>query len=259
MLNVRLTKNFNRNARNRVSFLRFLGLGSLLLLGVSCATSPKTTTHMVISVPDQRLVLLDKGVPVKSYPVSTAWKGVGDRPGSDCTPVGRMRVYAKIGDNARPGTVFKGRRPTGEIVKPDSPGRDPIVSRILWLEGTQKCNANAKNRYIYIHGTAAERDIGRPASWGCIRMKSKDVIDLYKRIARGATVDVKTSHLATREIPGGDRAMITAAKRREDRREPDPTVGDPSSEIMAAASPSSRKPLGVDSRQGPRVVSRKME
>jgi len=202
--------------------------------------------HMVVSVPDQRMVLMDKGVPVKSYAVSTAWKGLGDKPGSACTPVGRMRVYAKIGDNARPGTVFKGRRPTGEIVKPDSPGRDPIVSRILWLEGTQKCNVNAKNRYIYIHGTAAERDIGRPVSYGCIRMKSKDVIDLYKRVARGATVDVKTSHLAAREIPNSDRTMLATAKKREQQRVPVPGMRPASPEIMAAAAPFSRSPLGSE-------------
>ncbi len=259
MLNVRLTKNSTSASKCLGTALRILAMSGFFLLGVSCSTTPKTTMHMVVSVPDQRLVLLDKGVPVKSYPVSTARKGLGDKPGSDCTPVGRMRVYAKIGDNARPGTVFKGRRPTGEIVKPDSPGRDPIVSRILWLEGTQKCNANAKNRYIYIHGTAAERDIGRPVSWGCIRMKSKDVIDLYKHVVRGATVDVKTSHLASREIPGGERAMLAAAKRREKPTVSSPQFGEPSAEILAAAAPSGRKPLGGDSNRSPRVVSRELE
>jgi lipoprotein-anchoring transpeptidase ErfK/SrfK len=104
-----------------------------------------------------------------------------------------MYVHEKIGGGAKPGTVFKSRRPTGEVVKPNAPGRDPIVSRILWLEGQERANANTKERMIYIHGTPEERNIGRPASYGCIRMKSKDVIDLYDRVGVGTGVVVKAS------------------------------------------------------------------
>ncbi len=254
MFIMRLLKNLTCRRAGAIA-LKASALASLLLMGASCSTTPKTTMHMVVSVPDQRMVLMDKGVPVKSYPVSTSKFGLGDRPGSNYTPLGRMRVYSKIGDNAKPGTVFKGRRPTGEVVKPNSPGRDPIVSRILWLEGTQRCNAGAKNRYIYIHGTPEERNIGRPASYGCIRMKSKDVIDLYKRVARGATVDVKPSHLALRELPGSDRAMIAEAKRREEMQQNRPGPA----EIMAAASPSTRSPLGSGSAGETRVVAQKIE
>jgi len=258
MLIVRHAKNSKFNPQRLAALLRRGGMGALLLLGVSCATAPKTTTHMVVSVRDQRLVLMDEGVPVKSYPVSTSKEGLGDTPRSNRTPVGRMRVCAKIGDKARPGTVFKGRRPTGEIVKPNSPGRDPIVTRILWLEGTQKCNANARDRYIYIHGTPEERNIGRPVSYGCIRMRSKDVIDLYRRVSNGATVDVKPSHLASREIPASDKAMMAAAQRRESEIAP-PSPGDGEAEIMAAAAPSSRSPLGTGAGPNPQVASREIE
>jgi hypothetical protein len=90
---------------------------------------------------------------------------------------------------------FHGRRPTGEIVKPNSPGRDPIVSRILWLRGLQFQNARAFSRAIYIHGTAEEWKIGTPASYGCIRMRSQDVIHLFDIVGVGAEVDVTMDSL----------------------------------------------------------------
>ena len=86
--------------------------------------------------------------------------------------------------------VFKDRRRTGEIVSEDSPGRDPIVSRILWLKGKEPQNANAYGRYIYIHGTPEERNIGLPVSYGCIRMRSRDVIELYDTVGKGALVTI---------------------------------------------------------------------
>ena len=97
----------------------------------------------------------------------------------------------KIGGGARPGTVFKSRRPTGEVVRPNSPGRDPIISRIIWLEGLDRFNHNTKERLIYIHGTPEERTIGYPTSYGCVRMRSRDVIDLYDRIRVGTRVYIK--------------------------------------------------------------------
>jgi hypothetical protein len=101
-----------------------------------------------------------------------------------------MEVAQKIGTGSRVGTVYKGRRPTGEVIRPNAPGRDPIVTRIMWLRGQDSGNANTKGRMIYIHGTPEERAIGRPASYGCIRMKSNDDIDLYRRIGVGADVKV---------------------------------------------------------------------
>jgi lipoprotein-anchoring transpeptidase ErfK/SrfK len=97
--------------------------------------------------------------------------------------------------------VFKSRRPTGEILKPNAPGRDPIVSRILWLHGKEWQNRNTFRRCIYIHGTPEEWRLGTPASYGCIRMSSNDVIDLYKRIGVGAEVQVIRGSL--KETPAG--------------------------------------------------------
>lgn len=143
---------------------------------------------LVVSVKDQKLLLVRDGQPVKTYKVSTSKFGLGDSLKSNRTPLGRLKVTRKIGDNAPPGAVFKSRKPTGEVIRPNAPGRDPIVSRILWLRGTQKENRNAFRRYIYIHGTPEERRLGSPASFGCIRMGGRDVIDLYNRVGVGADV-----------------------------------------------------------------------
>ena len=106
---------------------------------------------MIVSVRDQRLLLVCHGKPIKSYKISTSKFGIGDRNGSYCTPLGRMEVSRKIGDNAPAGAVFKRRQLTGEVIRPDAPGRDPIVSRILWLRGTEAANrhAFARCRVVY--------------------------------------------------------------------------------------------------------------
>ncbi|WP_411827451.1 L,D-transpeptidase family protein [Luteolibacter sp. AS25] len=145
---------------------------------------------MIVSVRDQKMLLLRDGKPVKSYPISTSKFGVGDIPNSNRTPLGRMKVAKKIGGGEPAGAVFKSRRPTGEILKPNAPGRDPIVSRILWLTGTEGNNKNAFRRYIYIHGTPEQYRLGSPASYGCIRMGTHDVVDLYNRVGTGADVYV---------------------------------------------------------------------
>jgi lipoprotein-anchoring transpeptidase ErfK/SrfK len=155
----------------------------------SCAT-PDTRHRIVISIPEQRLALLDNGVLVATYPVSTSKFAIGDAPGSRATPLGELQIEKKIGDAAPLGTVFKDRRPTGEVLVPDAPGRDPIVTRILWLRGLETQNANAYGRYIYIHGTAEERNIGKRASYGCIRMRSRDVIQLYDIVGWRARVTI---------------------------------------------------------------------
>lgn len=152
----------------------------------SCATDNR---HVVeISIPQQRMALYQDGIKVREYPVSTSKFGIGDTPRSNFTPIGKMEVAKKIGGGAPSGTVFKSRKPTGEILPPDAPGRDPIVSRILWLRGTEPQNMNAYERYIYIHGTAEERTIGTKSSYGCIRMRSRDIIDLYEFVGNGAKV-----------------------------------------------------------------------
>lgn len=149
-----------------------------------------TRNKMIVSVRDQKMLLVRDGIPVKSYNISTSKFGIGDRPGSNHTPLGRLQVAKKIGGNAPMGSVFKSRRPTGEILKPNAPGRDPIVTRILWLTGTEGRNQNTFRRTIYIHGTPEEKRLGSPASYGCIRMGSRDVADLYNRIGTGADVFV---------------------------------------------------------------------
>jgi len=176
-----------RLSRASAGWLMMIGAAALLS---SCGSHVDTRNKMIISARDQRLLLISEDNPIKSYRVSTSKYGLGSRAGSKQTPLGRMAVARKIGGGARPGTVFKSRRPTGEILKPNAPGRDPIVSRIIWLRGRERENRNTFRRYIYIHGTPEERTIGRPASYGCIRMRSRDVIDLYRRIGVGAEVRI---------------------------------------------------------------------
>jgi len=136
------------------------------------------------------MVLLNDGKPIKTYRISTSKFGLGDKPRSNRTPLGKMKIARKIGCGEPTGAVFKSRRPTGEVLKPNAPGRDPIVSRILWLKGTERRNRNAFHRYIYIHGTPEIYRLGTPASYGCIRMGLKDVVDLYDRVGNGADVFV---------------------------------------------------------------------
>jgi lipoprotein-anchoring transpeptidase ErfK/SrfK len=169
---------------------------SLAFLLASCATRD-TQHHIVISAFEQRLAVLDRGSLMAIYPVSTSKFGLGDWPSSYRTPLGELEIAEKIGEGAVPGTVFKDRRRTGEIVAPDSPGRDPIVTRILWLRGREAQNANAFVRDIYIHGTPEERNIGLPVSYGCIRMRSNDIVNLYGMVGRGAQVTIVDAPLAT--------------------------------------------------------------
>jgi lipoprotein-anchoring transpeptidase ErfK/SrfK len=181
-------------------FSRAILLGTIATIVASCA-APDTQHHIVISTHEQKLALLDRGNLMAIYPVSTSKFGLGDWRGSSFTPLGELEVSKKIGDNAPPGTVFKDRRRTGEIVLPNSPGRDPIVTRILWLRGREPQNANAFDRYIYIHGTPEEFKVGSPASYGCIRMRSNDIIQLYDTVGVGAAVTIVDTSLAA-AIPG---------------------------------------------------------
>ncbi|MEY2562928.1 MAG: hypothetical protein QOH88_1121 [Verrucomicrobiota bacterium] len=174
-----------------------LTLLTVLLFVITSCVSPDTRHHVFISVPQQRMALLDNGVLVATYPVSTSKFAIGDLPGSRGTPLGELEIAEKIGGSAPSGAVFKDRRRTGEILVPDAPGRDPIVTRILWLRGREAQNANAYSRYIYIHGTPEERTIGQPASFGCIRMRSRDVIQLFDAVGWGAKVTILNEPLET--------------------------------------------------------------
>src|SRR2546428_6953802 len=166
----------------------------------SCA-APDTRHQIVISTREQKLAVLDRGNLMAIYSVSTSKFGLGDWRGSRFTPLGQLQIAEKIGGDAPPGAVFKDRRRTGEIVPPDSPGRDPIVTRILWLRGLEAQNSNAFTRDIYIHGTPEEWKIGLPASYGCIRMRSSDIIQLYDIVGVGAAVTIVDAPLAS-TIPG---------------------------------------------------------
>ena len=167
-----------------------------LLLSVISATSAfavaqlDTSNQVIISVRDQKLVLLRNGSKVATYPISTSMFGLGDGWGRMTTPLGYLAVEKKIGDNVPVGAVFHKRRLTGEVLQPNAPGRDPITTRIIWLRGLEAQNAHAFQRCIYIHGTPEENKIGRPASYGCIRMKSKDVAELYDQLPVGAVVQI---------------------------------------------------------------------
>ena len=147
-------------------------------------------TELIVSIPDQTVVLVDGEKLIARYRVSTSKFGSGDSAGSYRTPLGTLFISGKFGDHLPPGTVIKNRTPTGEVIAVDAPNRDAIVSRVIWLRGMEQQNAAAHDRCIYIHGTPEERNIGKAASFGCIRMRSRDVIALYDQVHIGMHVTV---------------------------------------------------------------------
>ena len=179
----------------RVRFVTGCFLGGLICW-ILCSCTPQDQDHrIVISVADQAMDVYLRNQFLARYQVSTSQFGVGDYPGTRATPLGHLSIAQKIGDGAPLGMVFKDRKPTGEILTPNAPGRDPIVTRILWLKGLEAQNHNAFGRYIYIHGTPVENQIGKPASYGCIRMRSQDVVQLFTTVGVGTSVDVVADHL----------------------------------------------------------------
>lgn len=190
------------------SLARWLALAALTLSFTSCSIVKDRSHEIYVSVPDQRLQLRKDNVPIASWPVSTSKYGLGDQPGSRKTPLGSMEIARKIGDGVPSGTVFKSRKRTGEILPIDAPGRDPIVTRIIWLKGLEPQNQNAYARYIYIHGTPEERNIGSAVSYGCIRMRSRDVIQLFDQVGMGARVYVL--NVPTSQFPAPASAATTA-------------------------------------------------
>jgi lipoprotein-anchoring transpeptidase ErfK/SrfK len=174
--------------------LAFLSLFAVTAYGAGLPQMEIPNT-VIISVKEQKLMLLQNGAKVAVYPVSTSKYGLGDYWGHMTTPLGYLQVAQKIGDHAPTGAVFHNRRFTGEILKPNAPGRDPVITRIIWLRGLEQQNSHAFARCIYIHGTPEEKTIGRPASYGCIRMKSKDVTQLYDQLPVGAVVQIVNEKL----------------------------------------------------------------
>jgi lipoprotein-anchoring transpeptidase ErfK/SrfK len=141
-----------------------------------------------IDLAKQELALHDGGRVARRYAVSSAKNGPGEQGGSLCTPRGRHIIRARIGAGAPLNAVFARRRPTGEIWTPELhakyPGRDWILTRILWLSGCEPGrnrlhDVDTMRRYIYLHGTHELAELGKPGSIGCIRMRSGDIIELF--------------------------------------------------------------------------------
>jgi hypothetical protein len=164
-------------------------------LRASAFEADTAPVELIVSVADQRMALVREGGWLRKYKISTSRFGIGDESGSYRTPSGRLRVWGKVGGDLPAGAVIKHRAPTGEILQANAPGRDPIVSRILWLEGLEPQNERARARGIYIHGTTEESRIGKPVSWGCIRMRSEDVIELFDLVPVGTFVTISAGDL----------------------------------------------------------------
>jgi lipoprotein-anchoring transpeptidase ErfK/SrfK len=197
---------------------------------VFAVTPVDSSSQLIISVRDQKLMLVQNGGKVATYPVSTSMFGLGDYWGRMTTPLGYLAVEKKIGDNAPTGAVFHNRRLTGEVLQPNAPGRDPVTTRIIWLRGLEAQNAHAFQRCIYIHGTPQEKTIGRPASYGCIRMKSSDVAVLYDRVPLGALVQITPEHLpkvakAPRPQPANTFVTASAKPQNQDQTISAPVPG----------------------------------
>ncbi len=180
-------------ALSRHFFLVILALCGVA--GVAFGQGDAAPIDLVISVADQKMVVLREGGFLKKYKISTSRFGLGDNLGSYKTPLGQLRVWEKVGGDLPSGAVIKHRTATGEILAANAPGRDPIVSRILWLEGLEAQNDNARGRGIYIHGTPEEINLGKPVSWGCIRMRSEDVIELFDLVPVGTMVRIAEESL----------------------------------------------------------------
>ena len=155
-----------------------------------------------IDIGDQTLKVIDEnGCACKAYPVSTAARGVGQQMDSQCTPTGKHIIRAKIGSGQPLNTVFRGRRPSGEIyrtgMREAEPDRDWILTRILWLSGCEPGfnrlgNVDSMRRYIYLHGTPDEVEMGIPGSHGCIRVRNYDLLELFDMVSVGTIVDIHT-------------------------------------------------------------------
>jgi lipoprotein-anchoring transpeptidase ErfK/SrfK len=155
---------------------------------------------IVISVPAQILELLDdRDSLMRRYQVSTGANGTGEESGSFCTPRGRHVIRARIGAGQPENAVFVKRRPTGEIYTPalgaQHPGRDWILTRILWLSGCESGynrggSCDTMRRYVYIHGTPDSTALGRPGSKGCVRMRNADLMELFELVKAGTEVEI---------------------------------------------------------------------
>lgn len=159
---------------------------------------PQRRIH--IDLATQRLILRDGDEVLMDCRISSARNGPGECRGSECTPRGAHVIRAKIGAGQPVNTVFVGRRPTGEVYTPELaarfPGRDWILTRILWLSGLEPGrnrwgHVDTLRRYIYIHGTPDSVPMGEPGSRGCIRMRNTELLSLFDRVEAGTRVDIE--------------------------------------------------------------------
>lgn len=152
-----------------------------------------------VDIASQTLELSEDGAVSRRYLVSTSRNGAGQKNGSFCTPLGRHVVRAKIGGGAPPNTVFVKRRATGEVWSEElaarHPGRDWMLTRILWLSGCEPGfnrlgEVDTMRRYIYIHGSPDTTVMGQPGSIGCIRMHNRDIVELFDLVEAGTPVEI---------------------------------------------------------------------
>src|SRR6266700_7986667 len=225
------------------------------------AAQTQVQNGLIISVRDQKLMLLQNGGKVATYPVSTSMFGLGDYLGRMTTPLGYFAIAQKIGDHAPVGAVFHSRRFTGEILTPNAPGRDPVITRIIWLRGLEAQNARAFSRCIYIHGTPQEKTIGRPASSGCIRMKSSDVAALYNQVPLGAIVQIITDRLPkvpkAPPVPSADTLVAQAEKTQgQEQLASTSASGSPTIEQMRMAGALAAERQKSQARKATRVMNK---
>jgi lipoprotein-anchoring transpeptidase ErfK/SrfK len=185
------------------------------------APAPVLETKLVVSIPEQKLAVVVNNKVFKTYRISTSRYGEGDTLGSWCTPIGKLAVATKIGGTVPVGGVFCGRRYTGEVLSVNAPGRDPIVSRIIWLRGLDWTSRNAYHRCIYIHGTPQEDSLGKKASYGCIRMRMSDVVEVFNRVTIGTDVAIvdKPINRAVKDLADERTLVATNLSRPEEKSE----------------------------------------
>jgi hypothetical protein len=159
----------------------------------------KKNYHIEINLDQQCLSLLNGEKVIREYAVSTAKNGPGELIDSECTPRGTHIIAEKIGEDCAVNTVFVSRLPTGEMFTPELrrkyPDRDWILTRILWLQGSEPGknlggNVDSHDRFIYIHGSPDDIAMGIPGSRGCIRMRNEDIIELFQKIETGTRVTI---------------------------------------------------------------------
>lgn len=149
-----------------------------------------TQRRLIIDVEHQQARLYEGKRLMETFNVSTAKAGLSNVPDSNGTPTGKLRIAEKVGGGMPPGTIFKDRIAIGEWDGVDKEGVNPILTRILWLEGTTPANQSTHDRYIYLHGTSHESKLGQPNSEGCIVFSNADIIKVFDALEVGDTVKV---------------------------------------------------------------------